>query len=166
MGAQGRRRRWLIAAIAVLPALGMLWLVVTVWRLMTWDPDQGEKVPCAEALAFGGAELPDGAYDTDCSVRAWMDTDYWARFRMPRDGVHDWLKKTYPDAADDPDRLGESCDDTADLCLELGLTPGDDDYGGHVPGSTATGFGADGVSVSVTYEGPDRALVRFSAFTE
>ncbi|MBA9047120.1 hypothetical protein ACFY2H_19720 [Streptomyces griseofuscus] len=37
---------------------------------------------------------------------------------------------------------------------------------GHVEAAgPPAGAGADAVTVNVTYEGPDRALVRFSAFT-
>ncbi|MFF7751868.1 hypothetical protein ACFZCP_22020 [Streptomyces sp. NPDC007971] len=131
---------------------------------MTWDPsDDARKVPCAEALAFGGAELPRGAYDTECTVRAWMDTDYTARFRMPKDGVGDWLRSTYPNA---PEPKGEHCiPDSVDLCVHLEFQKGYADYAGQVPGASDPGFGAYALDVDVTYEGPDRALVRFSAFT-
>ncbi|MEU9992296.1 hypothetical protein AB0E10_36875 [Streptomyces sp. NPDC048045] len=131
---------------------------------MTWDPsDDARKVPCAEALAFGGAELPRGAYDTGCTVRAWMDTDYTARFRMPKDGVGDWLRTAYPHA---PAPRTEHCyPDSVDLCLHLEFEKGYADYAGDVPGRSDPGFGAYALDVDVTYEGPDRALVRFSAFT-
>ncbi|MEU5532175.1 hypothetical protein [Streptomyces sp. NPDC020362] len=166
MAARKRRRWGLITAIAALPALGVIWLGVTVVRFATSDHPLGggpEKVPCAEALAFGGAKLPDGAYDTGCTVQAWLDTDYTAGFRMPRDGVRDWLRTTYPNA---PGPKTEHCyPDSVDLCLHLEFEKGYANYAGEVPGASDPGFGAYALDVDVTYEGPDRALVRFFAFT-
>ncbi|MEU0004181.1 hypothetical protein ABZ079_07740 [Streptomyces sp. NPDC006314] len=156
----------MLAVLAVLPALGVVWLVAVVVRFAASDYPLGgrpEKVPCAEALGFGGAKLPDGAYDTACTGQAWLDTDYVARFRMPRDGVRDWLKTTYPDAPEPKTRFCGP--DSVDLCLNLGFEQGAGDYAGRVPGRSDPGFGAYAVDIDVTYEGPDRALVRFSAFT-
>ncbi|MEU2714484.1 hypothetical protein [Streptomyces sp. NPDC007205] len=141
-------------------------LAVMVVDFATSDHPMGgapEKASCAEALAFGGAKLPDGAYDAECTVQTWLDTDYVARFRMPRDGVHDWLKATYPDA---PEPKEQHCyPDSVDLCLNLSFNEGFAHYAGDVPGRSDPGFGAEAADIDVTYEGPDRALVRFSAFT-
>ncbi|MEU8587060.1 hypothetical protein AB0C59_08665 [Streptomyces sp. NPDC048664] len=150
-----------MGTIGVLCAIGLAWFG---WRLATFDPLAGQRASCADALAFGGARLPEGAYDTDCSVRAWTDTDHEAGFRMPRAAVRDWLRATYPKAP--PSAYEDPCrDGSADLCLSLGFTEGDGDWAGRVPGAAGAGFGADSVRVDVTYEGPDRALVRFTAFT-
>nr|BFD83655.1 hypothetical protein StreXyl84_30560 [Streptomyces sp. Xyl84] len=74
-----------------------------------------------------------------------------------------WLGAAYPDA---PLSRTPSCAlDSADICLDLGLTEGDGNYAGRVPGRTDPGFGASAVHVTVKYEGPDRALVTFTAFT-
>ncbi|MEU1401806.1 hypothetical protein ABZ471_05455 [Streptomyces sp. NPDC005728] len=151
-----RRTRWgLVAVLAALPALIVVWLVAMVVKFATSDYPLGggpEKVSCAEALDFGGARLPEGAYDAECTVRAWMDTDYEATFRMPRAGVHDWLTGTYPKG---PAPGTEFCDEGADLCLNL-------DSEDNPP---PPGVGANAVVVNVTYEGTGTARVDFTAFT-
>ncbi|MFH8775435.1 hypothetical protein [Streptomyces sp. NPDC017958] len=155
MAAGGWTRWGLFALVGALPALVVVWLAVAVVRFATSDYPLGggpEKVPCAEALDFGGAKLPKGAYDTECTVQAWLDTDYDASFRMPRADVRDWLKATYPKG---PAPGTEYCDEGADLCLNL-------DSEDHKP---PAGVYANAVTVNVTYEGPDTARVRFSAFT-
>ena len=86
------------------------------------------------------------------TVQAWMDTDYEATFRMPRAGVRDWLTGTYPKG---PAPGTELCAEGADLCLNLNT----DEY------EPPAGVDANAVVVNVTYEGPDTALVKFSAFT-
>ncbi|POX56694.1 hypothetical protein C3489_02550 [Streptomyces sp. Ru71] len=143
-----------MAAVAALPTLLLIWLGVAVVRFMTSDYPLGgapEQVSCDEALAFGGAALPDGAYDTDCTVQTWLDTDYRVSFRMPRAGVADWLSRTYPGQQS----RTEFCAEGADLCLRL-------DSDAHPP---PAGAGANAVTVDVTYESAGTAQVRFSAFT-
>lgn len=155
MAARGWTRWGLFALIGALPALVVVWLAVVVVRFATSDHPLGggpEKVPCAEALDFGGAKLPKEAYDTECTVQAWLDTDYQASFRMPRAGVRHWLKDTYPKG---PAPGTEYCDEGADLCLNLNSEE-------HEP---PAGVDANAVVVNVTYEGPDTARVTFSAFT-
>ncbi|WP_330259345.1 hypothetical protein OG586_20325 [Streptomyces murinus] len=155
MAGRGRGRRVLLGVVAAVPALLLAWVVFAVVRLATSDCPLGggpEKVPCAEALEFGGGKLPQGAYDTRCTVRSWLDTSYAAEFRMPRRDVGAWLAKSCPSG---PAPGTELCDDGADLCLNM------DSEAAPPP----AGAGADAVTVNVTYEGPDRALVRFSAFT-
>ncbi|OXY97619.1 hypothetical protein BEK98_08665 [Streptomyces diastatochromogenes] len=155
MASRGWTRWGLFALVGALPVLVLGWLAVVVVRFATSDYPLGggpEKVPCAEALDFGGAKLPEGAYDTECTVQAWMDTDYEATFRMPRAGVRDWLTGTYPKG---PAPGTELCDESADLCLNL-------DSDEHAP---PAGVDANAVVVNVTYEGPDTARVSFSAFT-
>ncbi|MFF9814368.1 hypothetical protein [Streptomyces sp. NPDC014006] len=149
-----RGKRWgLVAAVAVLPVLILIWLVTAVVRFATSDYPLGgapEQASCTEALAFGGASLPDGAYDTDCTVRTWLDTDYLVTFRMPRADATGWLTRTYGEQPET--RL---CREGADLCLDLNSDA-------HPP---PAGAGANAVTVDVTYESTSTARVRFSAFT-
>ncbi|MFF4562350.1 hypothetical protein [Streptomyces sp. NPDC001435] len=152
---RGRTRWGVFAAVLALPALILAGLVAMVIRFMTSDYPLGgepEAVPCTEALAFGGAKLPKGAYDGQCTVQTWLDTDYHAAFRMPRAAVRTWLTDTYPEG---PQPGTDLCDTGADLCLNLNTqfaTPPDD-------------AGADAVTVNVTYEDAGTAVVSFSAFT-
>ena len=150
---RGRTRWWLVAAVLALPGLIMAGLVTMVITFMTSDYPLGgapEDVPCAEALRFGGAKLPEGAYDTDCTVQSWLDTSYEAEFRMPRATVRTWLTDTYgkPPGTD-------LCDPGADACLNL-----DSSDAAPPPGADA-----DAVDVNVTYEDAGTALISFSAFT-
>ncbi|MFI1369147.1 hypothetical protein [Streptomyces griseochromogenes] len=141
--------------IVAVPALVLVWLGVEVVTFAISFSEMGspQKAPCAEALAFGGAKLPKEAHAAHCTVETWLDTSYDASFRMPREGVRDWLRAAYPHA---PETDTEYCDDGVDLCLRL------NGEGEHAP---PAGAEADAVLVDVTYEGPDRALVRFMAFT-
>jgi hypothetical protein len=132
----------------------MAWLGVLAVRMASSDHPLGgapEKVPCAQALDFGGARLPDGAFEGRCTVRTWLDTDYEAEFHMPRAELWTWLKHTYP-GAPAPDTV--SCVGGADFCVNM-----------NGPDTAPPGVDADGVVVEVTYEDPGQALVRFSAFT-
>lgn len=155
-GRRGRSRWGLVAALAAVPVLilGLFgWMVVSAAVSDDFLGGGPEKVPCAEALAFGGARLPQGAQQVGaCEVMAWQDTHYSAEFRMPRARVRDWLADTYP-YAPEPDT--EFCFDDADLCLELdfAMEHSDPEVAAHA------------VQVYVTYEGTDTARVRFSAFT-
>ncbi|WP_411150418.1 hypothetical protein [Streptomyces sp. A30] len=147
----GRTRWGVFAAILALPALLVaVALVLLLLWLFTDDTARTgvEKAPCAEALAFGGAELPSGADDTACEVQSGIDTRYDARFRMPRDEVRDWLAATYRDGPEP--RTSQCGEATADLCLNLG------------PGESG-GNGA--VQVDITHDGPNWSRVRFVAFT-
>ena len=160
--ARGRNRWWLVAVAAGLPALVLIWLVTAVVRAATSDDPLGRgprEVPCAEALEFGGARLPAGAYDTRCTVEVWLDTRYAAEFRMPRAELAGWLGRSYPGA---PRRTGFCPGDTTDLCVSVGFAEGG---GERMPGEAYPGFGAHTANVLVDYEGPATALVRFSAFT-
>ncbi|MFF1484696.1 hypothetical protein ACIGZH_03905 [Streptomyces sp. NPDC058319] len=177
-GRNGTRGRlwWPVAAVLAVPivmALAALGVLVAAAAGEARDePGDPRQADCAEALAFGGARLPAGAHDARCTVRTWLDTEYEAVFRMPRRDVRGWLRATYPDAPESgtascvPDSAGPAGPaGPADLCLDLGLTEGDGNHAGRVPGSAAPGFGAAAVQVEVVYEGPDRALVTFTAFT-
>ncbi|MFE9624076.1 hypothetical protein [Streptomyces sp. NPDC006527] len=160
------RTRWvLVAAVAAVPALLLIWLVTAVVRFSAPDDTLGRgprEVPCARALEFGGARLPAGAHDTRCTVRSFQDTLYRAEFRMPRTAVRDWLERTYPQAGGPKTEF--CAPESADLCLGVGFLAEAGDYAGEVPGAAQPGFGAAAARVSVEYEGPDTALVRFEAF--
>ncbi|MGW0628334.1 hypothetical protein [Streptomyces sp. NPDC002758] len=156
-GSVGRgRTRWgLFAAVMALPMLIVAGLTAVVIRFMTSDYPLGgepEQVPCAEALEFGGAKLPDGAYGGQCTVQTWLDTSYHAEFRMPRADVRKWLTDTYPGG---PQTGTEFCDHGAGLCLNLNSSEA----------PPPPGADADAVTVNVTYVDATTALVRFSAFT-
>ncbi|GGJ49842.1 hypothetical protein [Streptomyces brasiliensis] len=152
---RGRTRWGVFAVVMALPTLLVAGVAAVAIWFMTSDYPLGgepEDVPCAEALDFGGAKLPKGAYDGQCTVQTWLDTDYHAAFRMPRADVRKWLADTYPEA---PEPGTDLCDTDADLCLNLNTqyaTPPD-------------GAGADAVTVNVTYEDAGTAVVFFSAFT-
>ncbi|MFG2354867.1 hypothetical protein [Streptomyces sp. NPDC048521] len=155
MVVRGRTRWRLFAAVMAVPALLLGWVIVIVIRFMTSDYPLGgapETVPCAEALRFGGARVPEGAYDERCTVQTWLDTSYHAAFRMRRADVGTWLKDSYPAG---PEPGTDLCEKGADLCLNM------DSATAPPPPDAA----ADAVTVNVTYEGPQGALVRFSAFT-
>ncbi|MEU2302648.1 hypothetical protein [Streptomyces antibioticus] len=117
------------------------------------DPARGPvPVSCAEALAFGGARLPAGARDAECSVQSAMDTLYQADFRMPREDVWTWVADTYPDAPEPGGPGTLACLKGVDHCFQLDVNgrPGTDAYY---------------VDLAVTYVNAETARVRFSAFT-
>ncbi|MER6557839.1 hypothetical protein ABT300_08735 [Streptomyces sp. NPDC001027] len=153
----GRTRWGLVAAILALPALlvaGLL-VLVGVWVLSDDEEADGTRlkgVSCAEALAFGGAELPADVRDATCTVQSWLDTNYQADFRMPRGGVSAWLTGAYPEAPRPGGPGTEACGSGVDYCFQLDVTerPGVDAYY---------------VNVNVTYENAETARVRYSAFT-
>ncbi|MEU5242901.1 hypothetical protein AB0G81_02060 [Streptomyces asoensis] len=93
-----------MAAILALPVLlvaGLL-VLIGVWVLSDDEETDGtrlKEVPCAEALAFGGARMPEGAGDAKCTVQSWLDTNYQADFRVPRAGFDSWLEDAYPQRA-------------------------------------------------------------------
>lgn len=154
---RGRTRWWLVAAVAVLPAMVLLPFLVAFVGMVFSDSEYplggGPKaVSCTHAPAFGGAALPDGATPVGgCVERSRQDVSYSADFRMPRAAVRDWLRRTYPEA---PPPETEFCADDADLCLELSYLRG-----------LPEGVGADVVQVNVTHEDAGTALVDFAAFT-
>ncbi|MFD9394369.1 hypothetical protein ACFWBB_27645 [Streptomyces sp. NPDC060000] len=153
----GRTRWGMVAAILALPVLLVVGLLVLVgvWVLTDDEEPDGariKKVPCAEALAFGGAELPSGAQDAECTVQSWMDTNYQADFRMPRADVSAWLTDAYPEAPEPGGPGTQACVHGSDYCFQLDVTehPGADAYY---------------VNVNVAYENAETARVRYSAFT-
>ncbi|MFJ8636815.1 hypothetical protein [Streptomyces sp. NPDC093568] len=153
---RGRTRWGLLAAIMAVPGLVLVGLVALVAVWVTTDDELirsgPEKVPCADALRFGGAALPEGAQVVGvCEVQGFQDIHYRAAFRMPRAEVREWLAATYPDA---PAPGTELCvGQETDLCLDVDLT------------ADKPGAGAHAVQVGVEYEDADTALVRFAAFT-
>ncbi|CAM5727379.1 hypothetical protein [Streptomyces coeruleorubidus] len=147
--------RWrLILPVLAVPVLvlGFLTAGLFVWALSDeGDPRARalEKVPCAEALAFGGASPPVNAHVGDCTMQQGIDTAYTAVLRMPREDVRDWLRETYPKAPEA--RSDASC---GALCLDVS----------HEDGLPATA-GAHVVQVRVEYVNAETARMRFSAFT-
>ncbi|MFD5160314.1 hypothetical protein ACFWMJ_19930 [Streptomyces hawaiiensis] len=156
MAAERGHTRWgLILPFLAVPVLLLGFLVVGMfmWALNDEeDPREGAaaKVPCAEALAFGGAERPAGAEPHDCTMQRGIDTAYEAVLRMPREDVGDWLRETYPDAPK-PRTGGGSC---GALCLDVTHENG-------LPGTAE----AHVVQVRVEYVNAETARLRFSAFT-
>ncbi|AQS72042.1 hypothetical protein B1H29_17495 [Streptomyces pactum] len=142
-----------------MPALFLLPFLIVLAGIVRSEPDDrsgGRKpvhVPCSEALAFGGAGLPDGARPVgECTMQGFQDIHYSASFRMPRTGVQIWPAHTYPAAPAPGTEFCAGAD--ADLCLDLGYARGLPD-----------GVDADAVQVRVEYEDAGTALVRFASFT-
>ncbi|MEU6177462.1 hypothetical protein [Streptomyces coeruleorubidus] len=151
---RGHTRWRLIPPVLAVPVLvlGFLTAGLFVWALSDeGNPRAGalKKVPCAEALAFGGASPPVNAHVGDCTVQQGIDTAYAAELRMPREDVSDWLRETYPKAP--AVRTGEAC---GAFCLDVT----------HEDGLPATAE-AHVVQVRVEYVNAETARVRFSAFT-
>ncbi|MEU3849415.1 hypothetical protein [Streptomyces sp. NPDC029554] len=153
---RGRTRWGLVLPFVALPVLvlGFLVLVLFMWA---WSDENGDDrsgaaagVPCAEALAFGGAARPAGAEARECTVQRGIDTAYSAVLRMPRADVRGWLRTTYPDAP--APRTGSG--DCGALCLDVTHEDG-------LPGTAR----AHVVQVRVEHVNAETALVRFSAFT-
>ncbi|MGI5427435.1 hypothetical protein [Streptomyces sp. CA-179760] len=150
----GHTRWGVVLPILALPVLVLGFLIIGLfaWALSDEDdPRAGDpsKVPCAEALAFGGAERPANARPGRCTVQHGIDTAYTAVLRMPREDVRAWLRETYPNAPGI--RTGDPC---GALCLEVSHEDG-------LPASAE----AHVVQVRVDHENAETALVRFSAFT-
>ncbi|MET9134555.1 hypothetical protein [Streptomyces antibioticus] len=147
--------RWGVVACALLPAgavAGGL-LMLAGMPSAEEDPARGPvPVSCAEALAFGGAELPDGAEGAKCRMQSAMDALYEADFRMPRGDVWAWVAATYPDAPEPGGPGTLACPKGVDHCFQLDVNgrPGTDAYY---------------VDLAVTYVNAETARVRFSAFT-
>jgi hypothetical protein len=128
--------------VAALIALGIAWL-------FTDDSVAADvkETSCAQALAFGGAKLPTGAYDTWCGLQAGPEPRYEARFRMPRGEVGAWVAASFPEG---PALRTTQCGDAqADVCLNAGP----------VAGERAS------VQIDITHDGRKWSEVRFVAFT-
>jgi hypothetical protein len=143
--------RWgVVLGILVLPTLvaaGAL-VLLGLWLFTDDSVSTGvAEAPCKQALAYGGAKVPKGAYDTLCEVRSDSNTRYTASFRMPSDEVGGWLTTTYPGAPEPRDR--HCSESVIDRCLDL--DPGDI-------------FGVDAaVRLEFRDDGPGWTQVRFSA---
>ncbi|MFJ8147717.1 hypothetical protein ACIQ6R_22015 [Streptomyces sp. NPDC096048] len=156
---RGRTRWRLFAALVTLPALVLLPFLIVLAGIVRSGPDDRSggraagHVPCSEALAFGGAALPDDARPVgECTIQGFQDIHYSATFRMPVSGVQDWPAHTYPDA---PAPATETCTGVdVDLCLDL-------DHARGLP----DGAEAHAVQVRVVYEDAGTARVRFASFT-
>ncbi|CAL9521634.1 hypothetical protein SUDANB2_03850 [Streptomyces sp. enrichment culture] len=153
---RGRTRWGLVLPFVALPVLVLGFLVLGLF-MWAWSDENGDDrsgaaagVPCAEALAFGGAAPPGEAEVRDCTVQRGIDTAYSAVLRMPREDVRGWLRTTYPDAPE-PRTGGGVC---GALCLDVTHEEG-------LPGTAQ----AHVVQVRVEYENAETARVRFSAFT-
>jgi hypothetical protein len=178
----GRRRHWwwiagaaLLVTVVAVPVVWLLWGAYTLS-----ESGRSREVPCAEAVSFAGAALPEHAEDARCTTASWLDTHYEARFRMPRAEVAGWLGRHYPGVEPKDPRF---CD--ADLCLNVrygvaGDPAASDDATPEHPAPTdgpaatapsapaptpAPPGGAAAVDVTVTDEDADTALVRLFAFT-
>ncbi|MER8221478.1 hypothetical protein ABTZ58_12990 [Streptomyces sp. NPDC094143] len=152
---RGRTRWGLILPFLAVPVLVLGFLVIGLFMWARPDENGDDRagraatVPCAEALAFGGAGRPASAEVRGCTVQRGIDTAYTAVLLMPREDVRGWLHTTYPDAP--APRTGGSC---GALCLDV-------THGEGLPGTA----GAHVVQVRVEYSNAGRAQVRFSAFT-
>lgn len=153
----GRTRWGVVAAILALPVLlvaGLL-VLIGVWVLSDDEETDGtrlKEVPCAEALAFGGARMPEGAGDAKCTVQSWLDTNYQADFRVPRAGFDSWLEDAYPQAPAPGGPGTQACAHGSDYCFQLDV-------------SGRPGTDAWYVNMDVTYVNAETVRVRYSAFT-
>ncbi|WP_225801469.1 hypothetical protein [Streptomyces sp. NK15101] len=140
MGDTKKESRWWIWLLVGLVALCGLPVTFLAWGAYSISEGGREQpVDCAEAMEFARGRLPAGAEDARCTGMHWQDSYITVDFRMPRTGVADWLKTTYP-GGEPP----ASCD--ADLCL-------DEDYGQALY-----------VHVKVVYEDGGTALVHLTSF--
>ncbi|MFJ9148461.1 hypothetical protein ACIRP7_10350 [Streptomyces sp. NPDC102270] len=143
--------RWgVVLAILAVPTLvvGALIALGIAW-LFTDDSVAADvkKTSCAQALAFGGAKLPAGAYDTWCGIEAGPEPRYNARFRMPRGEIGAWVAATFPEG---PRLRTTQCGDAqVDACLNAGP----------VAGQRAS------VQIEIVHDGRKWSEVRFVAFT-
>ncbi|MFF2426297.1 hypothetical protein [Streptomyces mirabilis] len=110
---------------------------------------QVEAASCEDAMRYADQDgLPKGAQDAKCTVRAWLDTEYRARFTITRTDLGAWLKEAYPGT-----RLtSEYCSGTSvDVCAHIDLHP------------EAEG-GAMAVDLTMQYGEDSTAVVDFSAY--
>ncbi|MFF5712033.1 hypothetical protein [Streptomyces sp. NPDC012756] len=140
MGDTKKKSRWWIWLAVGLVALCGLPVAVLVWGAYSFsEAGKPQPVDCAEAMTFAHGRLPADAEDARCAEAHWQDSYVTVDFRMPRAGVADWLRTTYPTG-----RRPVSCD--GDLCLDA-------DYDQALY-----------VNVKVVYEDGGTALVHLSSF--
>jgi hypothetical protein len=149
-GGPGRTRWGILLAILAVPTLVVAALIALLVAWLFTDDSVAsdvKKTSCAEALAFGGTELPAGARDAWCEIQAGPEPRYDARFRMPRAEIDAWVAAGFPQG---PGLRTTQCADAqADACLNAGP----------VAGERAS------VQIDITHESGKWSEVRFVAFT-
>lgn len=117
----GRTRWGVFLAILAVPTLVVAALIAVLVAWLFTDDSVAADVKatsCTEALAFGGAKVPEGMRDSWCGLDAGPAPHYTARFRMPRAGIDAWLTAAYPQG---PELRTTQCGDTQiDACLNAG----------------------------------------------
>ncbi|MET7733852.1 hypothetical protein ABZT02_21140 [Streptomyces sp. NPDC005402] len=146
----GRTRWGVFLVILAVPTLVVAALIALLVAWLFTDDSVAsdvKKTSCAEALAYGGAKLPEGARDAGCYLDAGPEPRFEASFRMRTNKVGAWLAATYPD---EPALRTKQCASRSiDACLNVGP----------VAGQHAS------VQVEVVHDGPNWSDVRFVAFT-
>ncbi|NEB00451.1 hypothetical protein [Streptomyces sp. SID13726] len=149
-GAQGRTRWGVFLAILAVPTLVVAALIALLVAWLFTDDSVAadvKKTSCAEALAYGGAKLPEGARDAWCGIEAGPEPRYDARFKMPRAGIDAWVAAAFPQG---PQLRTTQCGDAqVDACLTAGP----------VAGERAS------VQIEITHDSRNWSEVRFKAFT-
>ncbi|SED05553.1 hypothetical protein [Streptomyces sp. TLI_105] len=134
---KSRRWIWLVVGLLALCGLPVTFLAWGAYSL--GEGSRTQPVDCADAMEFARGRLPAGAEDARCTGTHWQDSYITVDFRMPRAGVADWLRTTYPSG-----RPPVSCD--GDLCLDVDFDQ------------------ALYVDVKVVYEDGGTALVHLGSF--
>ncbi|WP_406218345.1 hypothetical protein [Streptomyces canus] len=146
----GRTRWGVFLAILAVPTLVVAALIALLVAWLFTDDSVAadvKKTSCSEALAFGGAKLPEGADDAWCGIEAGPEPRYEALFRMPRAEVGAWVAASFPEG---PRLRTTQCGDTqVDACLNAGP----------VAGERAS------VQIDITHDSRKWSEVRFVAFT-
>ncbi|MEU1232424.1 hypothetical protein [Streptomyces sp. NPDC005828] len=140
MGDAKKKSRWWIWLLVGLVALCGLPVGVLAWGVYSFtEAGRTQPVDCADAMEFARGRLPATAEDARCTGAHWQDTVVTVDFRMPRAGVADWLRTTYPGG-------GPALSCEGDLCLAV-------DYDQVLY-----------VNVKVVYEDGGTALVHLESF--
>ncbi|MEU0412042.1 hypothetical protein ABZ307_30060 [Streptomyces griseorubiginosus] len=146
----GRTRWGIFLAILAVPTLVVAALLALLIAWLFTDDSVAADVKqtsCAEALAFGGTKLPEGAKDAWCGLEAGPEARYTARFRMPRAEIDAWVAAGFPQG---PKLRTTQCGDAqVDACLNAGP----------VAGERAS------VQIDITHDSRRWSEVRFEAFT-
>ncbi|MEU0946968.1 hypothetical protein ABZ379_30145 [Streptomyces canus] len=149
-GGPGGTRWGVFLAILAVPTLVVAALIALLVAWLFTDDSVAsdvKKTSCAEALAFGGAKLPEGAYDAWCGLDAGPEPRYTARFRMPRDEIDAWVAASFPQG---PKLRTTQCGDAqVDACLNAGPVAGE----------------RTSVQIDITHDSRKWSEVRFVAFT-
>ena len=146
----GRTRWGVFLAILAVPTLVVAALLALLIAWLFTDDSVAADVKetsCAEALAFGGAKLPEGAKDARCALEAGPAPSYTARFRMPRAEIDAWVAAGFPQG---PELRTTQCGDArVDACLSAD----------RVAGRRAS------VQIEITHDSRRWSEVRYKAFT-